>query len=174
MKSKGRLQQAAGLFFILSILFLTAGQKAYGEISESHRLTVKIPAILSLEVGREEIIFDLNNPEPGEIYPAEIYPAVYKPTGEEYVTVRIYSNLPRQWRLEIKGDNNEEFPLEKVQWSLDEREWQSLSSQEQPVVSGTHTGGWHEFKVYYRLVLTGEEYATPKYKVGVNYILSAF
>lgn len=173
MKRKERLQQAAGLFFIL-LIFLMPEQKAYGVIRESHRLTVKIPVILRLEVGREEIFFDLNNPKPGETYPAEIYPAVYKPAGEEYVTVRVYSNLPRQWQLGIKGGINGEVPLEKVQWSLDEREWQSLSSQEQPVISGTHTGGWHEFKVYYRLVLTGEEYATTEYKVDVNYILSAF
>ena len=173
MERKRLLQQAAGFFFIL-LIFLTPEQKVYGEIMESHRLTVKIPEILRLEVGREEIIFDLNSPKPGENYPAEIYPAVYKPTGEEYVTVCVYSNLRRQWQLKIKGENNREVPLEKVQWSLDETEWQSLSSQEQPVVSGTHTGGRHEFKVYYRLVLTGEEYPVTEYKVDVDYVLSAF
>lgn len=154
-------------FLLLAPMSLSAqGANIQGQ----HGVRVKIPSVLRLEISAAEVLFDLREAE----YPRrESYPVYFTPTsGGEYRSVFVCSNLREEWRLKINGVS-EEIPITNIEWSLDKVNWSPLSTDEQLLVSGEHTGGWQEFRVYYRLLVTGEEFASDEYNIRVNYELSA-
>lgn len=154
----------AGLSFLLAIASPAQGADA----KVDHTITIKIPAVLRLETETTEVIFDLKEEDISLVS----YPVYFFPTsGSEYRSVFVFSNLKDEWQLKIRGAS-EEIPLSNIEWSIDKITWNALSEEGQPLVFGEHTGGWREFRVYYRLVVTGEEYAGTGYSIKVYYELS--
>ena len=172
MKRSCLFLQFTGILFLL--LFLTAQAQA-NEDQNVHTITVEIPEMLKMEMGAGEIAFDLAHPKAEQPYPAPVYPAYYTPTSTtQYLPVRVFANGETRWRLLISGETVQSLGEGAIEWSLDGKDWQSLTLAEQVLTEGSYTNGWRELNVYFRLVLRGVEYASSEeYKVKVYYQLSS-
>lgn len=157
----------AALFLCEGILFGRVLAADYRQCAESHTINVSIPEIVRLEVDNETILFDLST-VPNQVG-AQHY---YIPASPASVEIRVFSNIDREWQLKIKGLTSGALPVERVEWSIDGHNWVALRSREEVVTAGSFTKGWQRMKVYYRLLVTGQEYA-GEYRLEVNYELTA-
>ncbi len=164
--------QLAG--FLLSLV-IGVGGVCFAEIPLEHKINVNIPEILQLEVGENNLVFNLHSPNPGEQFPASSYPAYYTPTStNKYTTVGVFSNMNKEWSLMIRGETNQELGSQAIEWSLNGETWYPLRKVEQMIKLGSFTGGWEEIKVYFRLVMFGDEHSWDgEYKVRVYYNLAS-
>lgn len=172
MKRYRLFPQLAG---ILLCLTLSVSGVCIAEIPLEHKINVNIPEILHLEVEENSLIFDLHSPNSGEQFPASSYPAYYTPTSSnKYITVGVFSNMKKEWRLMIRGETNRNLRPQAVEWSLNRETWFPLQKIDQMIKIGSFTGGWEEIKVYFRLVMFGDEdNSDGEYKVQVHYNLSS-
>ncbi|NLY88242.1 MAG: hypothetical protein GX085_01260 [Firmicutes bacterium] len=159
IRTAGQARRSALFFPLLLATALSVPVQA-GEESVGHRLTVRIPPILRVETDGFELVFSWNR-------------------TVEQAKIRILSNQKDRWQLRIKGGNNGEFPLARVQWSLNGEDWAELSPLPSPLLSGGHTGGWQEIEIHFRLALPEEESAVAsmaavEYHVQLAYDLIIF
>lgn len=164
--------QIAGFLFFFAI---SVSGECFSEIPLEHKININIPEILHLKVGENNLIFNLHSPNPGEQFPASSYPAYYTPTSiNKYITVGVFSNMNKEWRLMIRGETNQDLRPQAVEWSLNEETWFPLRKIDRMIKIGSFTGGWEEIKVYFRLVMFGDEDSSDgEYKVQVYYNLSS-
>lgn len=152
----GRARTGA-LFFSLLLAVALSFPVLAGQESAGHRLTVRVPPVLQVETDDFELVFARDH-------------------TEEQAKIRIFSNQKSWWQLRIKGEKSGEFPLTRVEWSLNGKDWAELSPQPRPLLSGGHTGGWREIAIHFRLVLPEESTgasmaATAEYRVQLAYDL---
>lgn len=170
-------QKAGFLINSLSLLVLTLallpGGDARGEsvqaagAEEAHTVTVSIPEVIRLDVSLDEVVFDLS------IKPEDTlaFPTYYTPNTRQFAEVKVLSNVDREWQLKLEGETSGGLPAENIEWSLDDNNWHVLRKQETVVTVGSFTKGWQEIRIYYRLLVTGAEYA-GKYRLQVKYGLT--
>ena len=156
MKTAGRARTSALFFSLLLVIALSLPVQA-GQESAGHRLAVRVPPVLQVETDDFELVFARGR-------------------TVEQAKIRILSNQKSTWQLRIKGGNGGEFPLARVEWSLDGKDWAELSSLPSPLLSGGHTGGWREIEIHFRLTLPEEKSAVAsmdasEYRVQLAYDL---
>jgi|GEM_PF-2052599 len=170
-------QKAGFLIRSLSLLALTLallpggavrGQSAPAAgVGKAHTVTVTIPEVIQLDVSLDQVVFDLTT----ESEETLTFPGYHVPNTQEFAEVRVLSNTDREWQLKMEGETFGGLPVEEIEWSLDGSDWHALRNQETVVTTGAFTAGWQEIKVYYRLLVTGTEYA-GEYRLQVKYGLT--
>ena len=172
MKRYHLYPQFAGVLLLILLSLTGAGAT---ESAMEHNISVNVPEALQIEVGDSALAFNLFSPNPDEKYPAASYPAYYTPTSvNKYVSIKLFSNCDKEWSLMIGGEADNGLKVQAIEWSLDQVSWFPLESLGQPMKRGGFTSNWLEIKVYFRLVMYGDEYGgNGEYKVRVFYNLSS-
>jgi len=133
-----------------------------GDSSTGSTVSIIIPEVLQISVSNDPVVFDLDNPNPGEVYPPPQFPASYTPTADAARThlVRVFCNHKRNWVISVASgamDLAGTLSPDHLEWSLDGTQWQSLASTPSTVVWGSQGTGWQEWSIHYRLKLHGDE-----------------
>ena len=164
---------------LLGLLLPCVANSALAGESASVTVSIFIPEMLKLVITGDMLVFDLRNPNSGEVFPPKEYPAYYTPTiGSGQNLLKVFCNAKRAWSVTSTASSGLEeagatMPINRLE-CLAEDGWKSLDTTKLQIASGERVVGWRELPVQFRLRLEGDEPAYDQaYHTTVIYSLSS-